>query len=98
MNTFETTLNHYHKNLELYVPVVDRVHGASHPEFHEVKQLFDAMNEKLKSENRKSLNLEEDFKALRDITSNYSVPGDVCESYEAVYTMLAELDKAYHQQ
>ena len=32
---------------------------------------------------------------LREITDNYTVPGDVCESYEAVYNMLAELDKAY---
>jgi len=24
------------------------------------------------------------------------VPGDVCESYEAVYVMLAEIDKAYN--
>ena len=35
------------------------------------------------------------FVKLREITDNYTVPGDVCESYEAVYNMLAELDKAY---
>jgi regulator of cell morphogenesis and NO signaling len=40
--------------------------------------------------------LESEFAELRKITSNYTVPEDVCESYEAVYDMLAELDKAYH--
>ena len=39
--------------------------------------------------------LKEEFVKLREITDNYTVPGDVCESYEAVYNMLAELDKAY---
>jgi len=33
---------------------------------------------------------------LRETTNNYTVPDDVCESYEAVYNMLSELDKAYH--
>jgi regulator of cell morphogenesis and NO signaling len=40
--------------------------------------------------------LSEEFSRLREITDNYKVPGDVCESYEAVYNMLAELDNAYH--
>ncbi|MFA7115408.1 MAG: iron-sulfur cluster repair di-iron protein, ric, partial [Candidatus Omnitrophota bacterium] len=26
---------------------------------------------------------------------DYTVPGDVCESYEAVYNMLSEVDQAY---
>lgn len=40
--------------------------------------------------------LKDKFARLRDITGNYSVPEDVCESYEAVYKMLEELDIAYH--
>lgn len=39
--------------------------------------------------------LVDEFVKLREITDNYTVPGDVCESYEAVYNMLAELDRAY---
>ncbi len=39
--------------------------------------------------------LNEEFAKLREITENYKVPGDVCEAYEAVYNMLAEVDKAY---
>ena len=82
--------------LEQYVPVVARVHGASHPEFHEVRKLFDAIDLKIKEAGPNKPELKEEFVKLREITDDYVVPGDVCESYEAVYTMLAELDKAYH--
>ena len=44
-------------------------------------------------ENRPELH--EEFVMLREITGDYTVPSDVCESYEAVYSMLFELDKAY---
>ena len=40
--------------------------------------------------------LREEFTRIREISNNYEVPGDVCETYEAVYHMLAKLDKAYH--
>lgn len=82
--------------LELYVPVVARVHGGSHPEFHEVRRVYDQLVKKIHAagDNRPELNSE--FEELRKITDHYTVPADVCESYEAVYAMLAELDKAYH--
>lgn len=80
--------------LEKYVPIVERVHGKHHPEFFEVRKVFNSIIEKVKvdSENPK---LKEEFTKLREITGNYNVPGDVCETYEAVYNMLAEVDKAY---
>lgn len=84
------------KTLEQYVPIVDRVHGASHPEFHDVRRLFDDINNKAKKAGADNLELDIEFKQLREITANYTVPSDVCESYEAVYNMLAELDKEYH--
>jgi len=77
------------------VPVVARVHGKNHPEFYEVKELFDVLEEKTREAGSKVPELQEEFAKLREITSNYTVPGDVCESFEAVYTMLAELDRAY---
>ena len=82
--------------LELYVPVVARVHGGAHPEFHEVRRLFERIDEKIKEAGSGKPELDDEFKQLREITSNYTVPTGVCESYEAVYRMLAELDKAYH--
>ncbi|MDD4113819.1 MAG: iron-sulfur cluster repair di-iron protein, ric [Herbinix sp.] len=85
------------KRLEQYVPVVDRVHGNNHPEFHRVRDLFEVINQKSKKAGADKLELANEFNRLREITDNYSVPDDVCESYEAVYNMLSELDKAYQE-
>lgn len=90
----EAKENHF-LTLEQYVPIVARVHGGNHPEFHEVHKLFVAINEKTKEAGTERPELSEEFAKLREITNNYTVPGDVCESYEAVYNMLAEVDKAY---
>jgi iron-sulfur cluster repair protein YtfE (RIC family) len=85
----------YFEKLEQYVPVVAKVHGGSHPEFHEVKKIFDAINNKIIEAGSEIPELKAEFAKLREITDNYTVPADVCETYEAVYKMLAELDKAY---
>lgn len=82
--------------LEQYVPIVERVHGGHHPEFHEVRELFDVINKKIKEAVSEKPELRVEFAKLREITKNYTVPEDVCESYEAVYKMLAEVDEAYH--
>jgi len=78
-----------------YVPVVDRVHGEHHPEFHDVRKRYEAISRKIKEAGAEKPELSEEFTALREITDHYTVPGDVCESYAAVYNMLAELDAAY---
>ena len=83
------------QTLKQYVPIVARVHGKNHPEFHDVNTLFDALAKKIKEAGSEAPELHEEFGRLREITNNYSVPGDACESYEAVYNMLAELDQAY---
>lgn len=83
------------EQLNMFVPIVNRVHGKSHPEFNDVKRIFDRLNKKLKN-NEYDLTLE--FDELTKITSNYQVPSDVCESYEAVYQMLKELDCAYRNE
>lgn len=87
------------KNLELlqqYVPVVSRVHGSSHPEFHDVHKAFDALSDKIKGAGSERPDIDEEFNKLREITDNYTIPEDVCETYEAVYNMLSELDGAYN--
>jgi regulator of cell morphogenesis and NO signaling len=84
------------KRLEQFVPVVARVHGESHPEFHQVRKLFDEINVKIKEVGLEKPNLDQEFKQLREVTDNYKVPSDTCESYEAVYNMLSELDKGYN--
>jgi iron-sulfur cluster repair protein YtfE (RIC family) len=83
------------QTLKKYVPVVARVHGVHHPEFYEVQKVYDSIVEKIKAAGTAKPELHEEFSTLRDITDNYTVPEDVCESYKAVYDMLAELDKAY---
>jgi regulator of cell morphogenesis and NO signaling len=83
------------ERLDMFVPVVARVHGESHPEFHEVRKLYDEINAKIKKAGTEKPDLDNEFKKLREITNDYTVPGDTCESYEAVYNMLAEIDEAY---
>ncbi|NLO10043.1 MAG: iron-sulfur cluster repair di-iron protein, ric [Clostridiales bacterium] len=96
MTTFNKVNERNLKTLEQYVPIVDRVHGPNHPEFHDVRKVFEEINLKVKKAGADKPELDNEFKQLREITDNYSVPGDVCESYEAVYNMLSEIDKAYH--
>lgn len=93
-NSFKLARNTYMDKLKMYVPIVDRVHGKLHPEFHEVRRVFDVLNDKL---NQNNLDLKTEFEALKVITNHYKVPHDVCESYEAVYQMLEELNKAYDE-
>ncbi len=85
----------YFQTLGQYVPIVAKVHGKHHTEFYDVQKLFDTISQKIKAAEPEVPELHEEFEKLREITNNYNVPGDVCESYEAVYNMLAELDKAY---
>ena len=93
---FYNTQREHFELLKQYVPVVARVHGGNHPEFHEVQTLFNTITEKTKGKGSVKPDLKEEFARLRVITDQYTVPGDVCESYEAVYQMLAKLDEAYH--
>jgi|SRR5690554_888737 len=82
----------YLERLAMFVPIVDKVHGKHHPEFHDVRRVFETMKDKL---DKADLSLDQEFKELKNITNNYEVPNDVCESYEAVYQMLETLNHAY---
>ena len=95
--TFAGVKKQYLKILKQYVPIVDRVHGSNHPEFHDVRKTFEAMVQKIEQAGAKHPALQQEFTQLRTITDTYRIPEDVCESYEAVYHMLSELDEAYHQ-
>lgn len=97
MKSFNIAVEKNLERLEQYVPIVARVHGGSHPEFYDVKRVFDEANVKIKNQQNEKPHLDNEFKELRKITDNYTVPADVCESYEAVYDMLEELDKAYKE-
>lgn len=90
---FIALMKEHQEKLEMFVPIVARVHGPTHPEFNAVKKEFDLFLNNYKANKAP---LAPHFKALREITNNYLVPSDVCETYEAVYVMLAELDQALH--
>lgn len=85
------------KKLGQFVPIVARVHGDVHPEFYKVKEVFDIMDKKIKEAKSDKPQLDEELKKVREITNNYTVPSGVCESYEAVYIMLSEIEKAYEE-
>lgn len=92
---FDLVKDKYMKTLQLYVPIVARVHGDSHPEFHHVHKLFEDINSKIAKAGDQEVQLQDEFTVLSQVTQNYALPDDVCESYEAVYKMLSELHKAY---
>lgn len=79
------------KILDQFVPIVERVHGGTHPEFHQIRALYDQLVAKIKTSGWDSPDLQEEFNQLHAVTQGYTVPEDVCESYESVYVMLAEL-------
>jgi len=86
----------YFRKLEKYVPIVARVHGSSHPEFYEVQKLYNIINRRIKEVGIENAELNEEFYKLRELTNNYKVPDDVCESYESVYKMIAKIDEGYN--
>jgi iron-sulfur cluster repair protein YtfE (RIC family) len=89
-NSYATVKKQYFKTLKQFVPIVERVHGSHHPEFHEVSKLFNEIVQEKST-------LEPIFEKLREVTDNYAIPEDVCESYEAVYKMLEALDHSYNE-
>ncbi|HHU61225.1 MAG TPA: iron-sulfur cluster repair di-iron protein, ric [Natronincola sp.] len=95
MKDFNALKEMHLDKLELYVPVVERVHGPSHPEFYEVRKIYDRLIDKIRNAGVEQAELAKEFEELRKVTNNYVVPEDVCESYEAVYNMLKDLDEAY---
>lgn len=94
---FQHAKKEHLKTLKQYVPVVARVHGANHPEFHEVHKWFDRLVENVENKGTDTQDLNDVFEALRTTTNHYTVPEDVCESFEAVYRMLSALDEAYYK-
>ncbi|MDD3998077.1 MAG: hypothetical protein PHH86_10255, partial [Sphaerochaetaceae bacterium] len=87
----------YLKTLKQYIPIVARVHGANHPELQKVRDIFDTIMQKDRDSGNKKPDLHEELLTLRETTHDYLIPQDACESFEAVYRMLAEIDEAYHQ-
>ncbi|MDD4777288.1 MAG: hypothetical protein PHV53_03260 [Fermentimonas sp.] len=84
------------QKLDFVLPVVKRVHGGNHPEIFEVSKVYDTISNKVEAAGTETPSLGEEFKQLREITNNYTIPDGVCESYTAVYNILEKVDKAYN--
>lgn len=72
-----------------YAPVIERVHGANHPELTRVRELTEQLVSSDKDADTSDL-----FAELRTVTNGYAIPDDVCETFEAVYRALETADAA----
>ena len=95
MTAFKEVANNHFKQLDLFTSAITRAHGKNHPEAFEVRELFSKIKEKTQAAGSAKPDLDAEFTQLREITDNYAIPGDVCETYAAVYNMLSEMDRAY---
>lgn len=93
---FNEVVGEYSAKLDLFTTAITRAHGKYYPETFEVRELYEVMNAKIKEVGADKPNLDEEFTRLRKITDNYTIPGDVCETYAGAYNMLSEADKSYH--
>ena len=94
-----TTLNRYmeenRSQLELFTTAITWAHGKNHPEAFDVRELYTTIDDKVKASTADKPEVTKEFEQLREVTNNYTIPEDVCETYAATYNMLAEADKAY---
>lgn len=73
--------------LEL-APLIERVHGANHPELTRVRELTEEIA-RTEDEGTKA----ELFRELRTVTDGYTVPGDGCEAFQGTYAALRLADE-----
>ena len=71
-------------------PIVERVHGAHHPELSRVRQITDELQDSANAPHVIGL-----FHELRTVTDNYAIPKDVCEAFEATYHALERADRQH---
>lgn len=79
------------KTLNMFLPKVQKIHGAKHPELMEVKQVTDelqAVFEDGMDTGRATALLEK----LRSLTRNYAIPSDACPAYKNAYKALSQID------
>lgn len=94
MSKFIEYMHDNAEKMELYTVTIPKVHGKSHPEAFRVRELYTEILGRIQSSDSKQ-NFDSEFEELRKVTNNYTVPSDVCETYEAVYHNLKEADEIY---
>lgn len=68
-------------------PIIERVHGEHHPELTRVREITELLSAAAPGTDVKAL-----FSELRTVTSDYAIPGDVCETFEATYQALEQAE------
>ena len=95
MSIYQEITDQYLEKLDVFSLAITRAHGKTHPETFKVRELFEKIKEKTNNATSSKPDLDAEFMELRQVTDHYKVPSDVCETYEAVYHMLLEIDDAY---
>jgi iron-sulfur cluster repair protein YtfE (RIC family) len=90
MDKLQTYLKKNKEVLDLYSHAITKAHGDNHPEVFEVRAIYLKIQEKAGEEN-----LDSEFKHLREITDDYKIPNDVCQTFEKTYCLLEEADTIY---
>ena len=65
IRTFNEVVEDYSSKLDLLTSAITRAHGKHHPEAFEVRELYEAMNAKIKEAGTDKPNLDEEFTRLR---------------------------------
>ncbi len=91
--TFKQFLLANEEKLDMYTTAIAKVHSRLHPEVHEVKALYDELLTKVKQDD--ATDLTPLFDQLTQVTSDYRIPADTCQTYEAVYQDLQTADSMY---
>ncbi|MFL2136593.1 iron-sulfur cluster repair di-iron protein, ric [Ruoffia sp. FAM 24228] len=95
MTKFNDYINTNAEKLDLYTTAITRAHGKNHPEAFDVRDIYVRIQDKTQAAGEVQPDLNTEFTTLREISDNYTIPDDVCETYAAVYTMLKEADSLY---
>lgn len=96
MERFNQVVEKHFEKLDVFTTAITRAHGKSHPEAFEVRELFEAIQSKVKEAGGKTLDLAAEFTKLRQVTNDYKIPNDVCGTYVDTYRMLERADETYH--
>lgn len=95
--TFYQALDKHNEKLELFTIAITRAHGESHPEAFDVRGLYKSLvtQARVGRAGTSHLDLDDVFTNLRHVTTDYTVPDDVCPTYAEVYHLLKLLDTTY---
>lgn len=90
--TLEIYVTENFEQLDKFSRAIAKVHGKSHPELIEVRELFLVMKEKV-SNDITTADLSPEVARLKVITNDYQTPADGCQTYVATYQLLRELEQ-----